>query len=108
MLGEKLLYPGPRGFGSPGLLHGGMRMGMRLIHLCFVHLLLVDEGDDPVLRLIAPDVSLPVAAAGSGDPASRRQMPFSPLPADGHALSNLTLPTMTIQVNSTKGRTLAI
>jgi hypothetical protein len=103
MLGEKLLYPGPRGFGSPGLLHGGMRLGMRLVHL-----LLVDESNDPVLRLIAPDVSLPVAAAGSGDPTSRRQMPFSPLPADGHALSNLTMPMMTIQVNRTKGRTLSL
>jgi hypothetical protein len=35
-----------------------MRLGMS-----FVNLFLVDKGNDPVLRLIAPDVPCPVAAA---------------------------------------------
>ena len=89
MLGEESfdIRRGPCGLRAPGFLYGGMRRWMNLIYL-----LLVDKGDQPVPGLIAPDVPFSVAAARSGNPTGRRQMPFGPLSANGHALSSLALP----------------
>ncbi len=65
MLCQQLLdvSSGPRSFRSPGFLYGGMRLGMRLIRLRFTRLFLVNKGDDPIIGLIAPDVSFSVAPA---------------------------------------------
>jgi hypothetical protein len=81
-------YPG--NLRSPGFLHGGNRLGMTLVDL-----LLIDKGDDPVFGLIAPYIPLAVAAARSGNPAARRQMPLGPLLADGHG-ATLSLPGVTL------------
>jgi hypothetical protein len=51
--------------------------------MTLIDLLLIDKGDDPLFGLIAPDIPFTIAAARSGNPAARRQMPFGPLLADG-------------------------